>query len=808
MTLEFSLDSKVKNRENVYYDTESNSGVVILTKSSDFVDDLQNNESYDVIVHLNDSVFIKGVRVGNYVACEVLKDFVTILPKIKTNIFLYRNGSWVYLRNSSVYTLEIENSRRQMWIGEEFTFEDMKENTCLCTVLLKEPNAGILEHVQIAYARCKLSMLFLDDLHREYIANLPFTKDANIHNCIAVKAVAGSGKTTTILNLAKKHSKKRLLYLAFNKSLVTDIVSKLDKNGIRNMEVRTFDSLLYKTYTDIKGHNPNLTDINPQTMLNIYPWFQGKAHKTRKYYSKKFIEFCGNPLYSSIEKYCKEVLKEDKPILKQLWDKVLNGSLCSFETIRKFCFMEHWFRNSIDSLYDIIMIDEVQDFDLLMLRMILDDTTIPKLFVGDPRQAIYEWRGCINAFEYMPKNASLVVEFYSTFRIGDPACDEICAKFKDCWMVSKSTNQTVFGKIKDGDSYVYLFRSWRRLLEIARNTQNMWIYSFDTKIVQMRKLHEKLQYSKSDDDDMEFEDDLPNFLRSITREELESLIHDIEANMVAEKTSLYKFYTVHSYKGMENAIVRIADDVNGKESPNIQYVALTRGMKKICEDPTTATATILQNNTKQSSKNKTIAKENDITDMLIGSMSNTPQNLKQSSTSRVKSWTKEEDDLLLDLVGKQTEYDIIIEKLGRSILAIEIRLNKLAYDLYLEGENISDISLKFGISTESFESYIKEQNVKKDAIRKGVRWDETEISKMLTSVSQKRAFSDIACEHQRTTGSIESKLKELSVGYYEEGLTIADIECRTGLSERTIIDNLIRSAKNSKKTVSEDNQTA
>ena len=42
-----------------------------------------------------------------------------------------------------------------------------------------------------------------------------------------------------------------------------------------------------------------------------------------------------------------------------------------------------------------IFIDESQDFDSVMLKILLDDTNIPKLFVGDTKQAIYEWKGCI-----------------------------------------------------------------------------------------------------------------------------------------------------------------------------------------------------------------------------------------------------------------------------------------------------------------------------------------------------------------------------------------------------------------------------
>ena len=84
-------------------------------------------------------------------------------------------------------------------------------------------------------------------------------------------------------------------------------------------------------------------------------------------------------------------------------------------------------------------------------------TTIPKLFVGDPNQAIYEWRGCINAFEKLPEN-TIFCEFYSTFRIGEPACNTIASKFNNCWMISKSANNTILEYNKNPtDKYVYLY---------------------------------------------------------------------------------------------------------------------------------------------------------------------------------------------------------------------------------------------------------------------------------------------------------------------------------------------------------------
>ncbi len=130
---------------------------------------------------------------------------------------------------------------------------------------------------------------------------------------IKINAVAGSGKTTTLIEYAKaRPANSRILYLAFNKGLVSDIEGKLDKFGIRNMEVRTFDSLLYKIYTEVKGFGPSIVEIKPQLMDTINDWFKGKAFKLKRYFSLNFVNFCTNVSHTNIEQYCIEVLGKKK----------------------------------------------------------------------------------------------------------------------------------------------------------------------------------------------------------------------------------------------------------------------------------------------------------------------------------------------------------------------------------------------------------------------------------------------------------------------------------------------------------------
>ena len=60
-----------------------------------------------------------------------------------------------------------------------------------------------------------------------------------------INAVAGSGKTTTLLEYAKKNSNLRILYLAYNKSLQIALNEKLKDYHLPNLHISTIHSLAY-----------------------------------------------------------------------------------------------------------------------------------------------------------------------------------------------------------------------------------------------------------------------------------------------------------------------------------------------------------------------------------------------------------------------------------------------------------------------------------------------------------------------------------------------------------------------------------
>jgi len=64
---------------------------------------------------------------------------------------------------------------------------------------------------------------------------------------IKINAVAGSGKTTTIIEYAKSRpSDKKILYLAFNKSVKNEAIKKFADIGLKNVKVETAHSLAFK----------------------------------------------------------------------------------------------------------------------------------------------------------------------------------------------------------------------------------------------------------------------------------------------------------------------------------------------------------------------------------------------------------------------------------------------------------------------------------------------------------------------------------------------------------------------------------
>ena len=66
-------------------------------------------------------------------------------------------------------------------------------------------------------------------------------------NCdIRINAVAGSGKTTTMIEYAKtRNANAKILYIVFNRSVKIEAEAKFRNAGVNNVEIQTGHSLAY-----------------------------------------------------------------------------------------------------------------------------------------------------------------------------------------------------------------------------------------------------------------------------------------------------------------------------------------------------------------------------------------------------------------------------------------------------------------------------------------------------------------------------------------------------------------------------------
>lgn len=102
-----------------------------------------------------------------------------------------------------------------------------------------------------------------------------------------------------------------------------------------------------------------------------------------------------------------------------------------------------------------------------------------------------------------------------------------------------------------------------------------------------------------------------------------------------------------------------------------------------------------------------------------------------------------------------------------------------------------------------------EKDPAKYPARMGKKWDDDEVLKLLTSIKKKKTISEIATEHQRTTGAINSERRKLAADYwFNDKRPIEEIIKFTGLTKEEIEYTIKRrtGAKEfkNKQTVTED----
>jgi F-box protein, helicase, 18 len=229
---------------------------------------------------------------------------------------------------------------------------------------------------------------------------------------IKINAVAGSGKTTTVIEYAaSRPAHCKILYLAFNKSVKIEAIKKFADKGLKNVKVETAHSLAYKHI--VIGNNFTIKAQGYKTneiaeLLGL----QGNGEKHYEYvvanHINKFIAYFCNSDKQKIQELnyldivsdakAKVFIKNCYPFL-EMQTRLLLAKMNSGEIDITHDFYLKKFQLANPQLtYDYILFDEGQDASAAMLDVFFKQSAT-KVIVGDTHQQIYGWRHAVNSLE-------------------------------------------------------------------------------------------------------------------------------------------------------------------------------------------------------------------------------------------------------------------------------------------------------------------------------------------------------------------------------------------------------------------------
>lgn len=235
---------------------------------------------------------------------------------------------------------------------------------------------------------------------------------------ILINAVAGSGKTTTLLELLRMCQYKTL-FLAFNKSIQEEIQGKIDERGLEQGKAMTIHSLglsaIKKHYRKFRINNNKNWDLIKKFQdrhkrdLSRFQWTErvrlsyalmdmndiSRMFLTDDYdeVKKQFLSMSKNlPEISNVKEYWLEFVEMRNESYEGNIVEIDFNDMIYLPVIKKMDI-------PINPYY--LMVDECQDLNLCqhtLISMLIDQGDIHKwIAVGDRNQAIYGFSGAYSS---------------------------------------------------------------------------------------------------------------------------------------------------------------------------------------------------------------------------------------------------------------------------------------------------------------------------------------------------------------------------------------------------------------------------
>lgn len=472
---------------------------------------------------------------------------------------------------------------------------------------------------------------------------MPLTREqqrilAHRGDCI-INAIAGSGKTTTLIEYTKQLPKtSRVLYIVFNTSMKHEALAKFSDAGLGHVDIETAHSLAYKHIvhqhiSDVQHREYTLDEIRALCGLSRDPDGYALARHIRSY----FNYYC-NSEYDSLDSadYCDiQHSLEDQNFVQEHVLEIVDGAQKLWTAIDTGdCNMTHDFYLKKFHLsrtvlpYEYILFDEAQDASGAMLGIIRHQQHAQRIMVGDTHQQIYGWRYAVNSLERVDFPIHyLSASFRFPSEIATYAMRVLSLKKK----LGYPMRMSIVGKggERGNGATGYIARTNQGLLELLLNHIHQpnpeafycegglpsYVFGGNTLLMDAVRLYEGKRVTRGPLARMQSFEDFEahaHHIRNIQwsliidmvkryREDLVALIDTLASYHGNREEVRHIFSTVHKCKGMEYETVHLAQDfitedaiINASEQElstakrdrlieeiNILYVAITRAQKHI-----------------------------------------------------------------------------------------------------------------------------------------------------------------------------------------------------------------------------------
>lgn len=445
---------------------------------------------------------------------------------------------------------------------------------------------------------------------------------------LTVKAFAGTGKTSTLVEIAKNLSGEGL-YLAYNKAIQVDASAKFPAH----VTCKTAHALAYGSlYKHIHGRVQNLDPLLFMQQVKVDAQGRYQAIEMAYLAIKMLRLFCysnhdipgthflKHPDFAMVgegEQDRHRLLLYIAELANRYWD-LANANNARLPIEHDFYLKRYQLSQpDLSARFKFILFDEGQDANPVLLSL-LNAQPCQIIYVGDEHQQIYGWRGAINAldkvkteeafltqsFRFGPPFAALANVILSAKGETHPLCglegiDSQCLDSRpdDHTVLTRSNAGLIEQLIECLHHPIHVVGGVKEILLLAKSGYALYQGPHDAVIHHKLRSFSSWSTLKAFNDEF-FDPELSLLVKLIERykKQFPSVIKAIEcATYVAESDAKVILSTIHKAKGREWPVVTVHDDFalfapekpldvllrKDQEEFNLMYVAITRARYRL-----------------------------------------------------------------------------------------------------------------------------------------------------------------------------------------------------------------------------------